>query len=57
VAFQEDVGFMELVYILLPSDRICRRCKEKKLPVVIIRELETEISLCSVRPVGGRNLA
>jgi hypothetical protein len=36
---------MELVYILLPSDRICRRCEEEKVPVVIIRELATEISL------------
>lgn len=31
---------MELVYIQLPSDRIYRRCEEKKVPVAIIRELE-----------------
>jgi hypothetical protein len=41
VASQEGLGFMELVYILLPTGRICRRCEERKVPV-IIREMETE---------------
>jgi hypothetical protein len=44
VASQEGLGFMELVYILLPSDMICRRYEEKEVPV-IIRVMETEISL------------